>query len=497
MLTQVLPAPFSRPLHSAAQCRALEAGDHQPPLMERAGLSLAKLALALQPHARRIHIVCGPGNNGGDGLVAARLLLAAGRAPVVSLIDSGKAAPPDAARAFAQAQAAGVTISQGWRDCPGAGLLIDALLGLGLSRQPEGPIAATIERINAQAVPVLSVDLPSGLASETGSVHGASWVRAQDTLALLTLKTGLFTGQGREAAGRIWFDDLGMAAPADGPCQMIGANAMSAGTTNWHAAHKGSRGDVLVIGGSPGMQGAARLAARAALASGAGRVYLGLLGETGDVADPGRPELMHWPAAKLGAPAAWQGRVIVAGCGAGEAIAALLPTLLTEAERLLLDADALNCIAADPRLQAQLRERGARRQSTWLSPHPLEAARLLGCSSGEVQADRLAAAEALVQRYRCGIVLKGSGSIVLSPGALPSINSSGNAALATPGSGDVLAGWIGGLWAQGGASAGQADQHAMACRAVYWHGAAADAQNAGPLRASDLIERMHSLHQRP
>lgn len=493
MLTQVLPAPHSLPLHSAAQCRALEMGDHQPPLMERAGLALAKLALALHPHAKRIQVVCGPGNNGGDGLVAARLLLAAGREPLVSFIGSDKALPPDAARAFSRAQAAGVAISAGWSDCEGTELLIDSLLGLGLSRAPEGEIAAAIERINAQAAPVLSVDLPSGLLSETGAILGSQWVRAQDTLALLTLKPGLFTGQGREAAGRIWFDDLGIAAPPEGCSKLIGTDAMNATATGWHAAHKGSRGDVVVIGGAPGMQGAARLAARAALASGAGRVYMHFLGEAGDMADPQQPELMHWPAARQADPAAWQGRVLVAGCGAGEAITALLPTLLSHAERLVLDADALNCIAANPQLQTSLSERSARQQSTWLTPHPLEAARLLGSSSADVQADRMAAIEALVQRYRCGVILKGSGSIVMSPGALPSINSSGNAALATPGSGDVLAGWLGGLWAQTGASA---DSQAIACRAVYWHGAAADAQTAGPLRASDLIERMHGLHQR-
>ncbi len=493
MLIQVLPAPHSLLLHSAAQCRALEAGEHQPPLMERAGLALAKLALALQPHARQIHLVCGPGNNGGDGLVAARLLQAAGRRPRVSLIGARKAAPPDAARALMQAQEVGVPISAGWNDEGSSELLIDALLGLGLSRAPEGEIAAAIERINAQAAPVLAVDLPSGLSSEAGHTPGAAWVRAHDTLSLLTLKPGLFTGQGREAAGRIWFDDLGIAAPAEGCSRLTGADAMAAPSSGWHAAHKGSRGDVLVIGGTPGMLGAARLAARASLASGAGRVYLYLLGEADGGVDPQQPELMQWPPARLADPAAWQRHVIVTGCGAGNAIAPLLPDLLRHAARLVLDADALNCIAADDSLQRALNERSTRGQSTWLTPHPLEAARLLGSSSAEVQADRLAAINTLVQRYRCGVVLKGSGSLVASPGALPSINSSGNAALATPGSGDVLAGWLGGLWAQAPSGA---DLQALASRAVYWHGAAADAQAAGPLRANELIERMHALHPR-
>lgn len=494
MPTPALPVLRSLPLHNDAQCRWLEMGQYQPPLMERAGLALAKLVRALQPHAQRVHVVCGPGNNGGDGLVAARLLLAAGLRPRVSLISAGRTPPPDAAHALAQARDAGVRVETGWRDAGGDELLIDALLGIGLSRPPEGEIAAAIEHINAQAAPVLSVDLPSGLASETGRTHGTHWVRAQHTLTLLTLKPGLFTGQGREASGHIWWDQLGAPLPTQACGQLIGADVMDAGPTRgWHADHKGSRGDVLVIGGAPGMQGAARLAGRAALASGAGRVYLGLLGNAGDGADAQRPELMWWPAARLSDPSAWHGRVVVAGCGADNALSSLLPGLLRGAERLILDADALNTVAADANLQGMLSERSGRGQSTWLTPHPLEAARLLNTGSADVQADRLAATRTLVERYGCGVVLKGSGSIVQGPGTQPAINSSGNAALATPGSGDVLAGWLGGLWAQ---AASGADLHALACRTVFWHGAAADAQTAGPLRAGDLIERMHAMHQR-
>jgi len=159
----------------------------------------------------------------------------------------------------------------------------------------------------------------------------------------------------------------------------------------------------------------------------------------------------------------------------------------------VLDADALNAIAADPSLQALLRQRAAQGLASILTPHPLEAARLLGRSVAEVQADRLGAATALGEHLQCTVILKGSGSIIASPGELPAVNSSGNAALATPGSGDVLAGWLGGLWARRPQAQTPAHAQALARSAAYWHGAAAQGLH-GPLRAADLIERMHALH---
>ncbi|MDM4767376.1 NAD(P)H-hydrate dehydratase [Pelomonas sp. SE-A7] len=493
MLTQVLPAQRSLPLLSAEQCRALEADHHQPPLMERAGLAVAKLALALAPYRKPIQVVCGPGNNGGDGLVAARLLHLAGHSVQVILLAGSKPAPPDAAAALLRAQQAGVAIAGSMTGLGGASLVIDALLGLGQARAPTGEIEQAIAGINAGNAKVLAVDLPSGLSSETGQVHGEAWVRAHHSLALLALKPGLFTGHGREASGQIWFDDLGVQSVHGFRSQLLGADTMRPAALAWHASHKGSRGDVVVTGGARGMQGAARLAGRAALASGAGRVYLDLLGESGEMADLQQPELMCWPAAQRTEVVSWRGRVLVTGCGAGGVIASMLSSQLTAAERLVLDADALNCIAADPNLQQLLAARNSLALATLLTPHPLEAARLQGASVADVQADRLAAAEALAERFACTVVLKGSGTIVATADRRTAVNGSGNAALATPGSGDVLAGWSGGLWAQAGIDA---DVHELACSAVYWHGAAADLQAAGPLRASDLIERMHSLHTR-
>jgi hydroxyethylthiazole kinase-like uncharacterized protein yjeF len=205
---------------------------------------------------------------------------------------------------------------------------------------------------------------------------------------------------------------------------------------------------------------------------------------------------MNWPESRLRDPATWQGRVVVAGCGGGTAVAAHLLEPLSQARRLVLDADALNALATDAALRQLLRARQAQGLASVLTPHPLEAARLLGSSSAEVQADRIGAAQALSLDLRCSVLLKGSGTVIASPDRLPAINSSGNASLATAGTGDVLAGWLGGLWAQ---HAGEAlgASHLLACAGAQWHGLAATEPTAGPLRAADLIERMHGLHPQP
>jgi hydroxyethylthiazole kinase-like uncharacterized protein yjeF len=495
MIDKILPASTALALHGPASSRALEtaaqAGLPAHSLMERAGLAVAKLARAIAPLARQVWVLCGPGNNGGDGLVAGRLLAAAGLQVHLTLLNEGKPLPTDAAAALRAAQAAGLEIHTRLADVPASpDLVIDALLGLGLSRAPSAPLAEAIALINRQSCPVLAVDLPSGLQSDSGALAGMEAVRAQHTLALLSLKPGLFTAQGRDHAGELWFDPLGTAdkQPADAWL------SSSAELRDWqapgaHSSHKGSQGDLLVIGGAPGMRGAAWLAGSAGLGAGAGRVYVCLLEDSEQAPWPPRPELMRWPEARLASPEHWQDLTLVCGCGGGAAVRGVLPALLTRAARLVLDADALNAIAADPSLQALLRQRAAQGLASILTPHPLEAARLLGCSAAKVQADRLGAAAALGEQLQCTVILKGSGSIVASPGELPAINSSGNAALATPGSGDVLAGWLGGLWAR----RTQAGPHALARSAAYWHGAAAQGQH-GPLRAADLIERMHALH---
>ncbi len=428
-------------------------------LMQRAGLAVARLALAVAPHARRVWVACGPGNNGGDGLEAAVHLHAWGNQVQLTVAGDPARFPPDAAAAWARAQAAGLPVVGG----PPADwdLAIDALLGIGSRRVLDGALAHAARALQAGPRPVLAVDLPSGLDADRGT--GAA-VRASHTLALLALKPGLFTAGGRDAAGEIWFDDLGVPVPPAPTAWLAGPPPA---TGRPHASHKGSWGDVAVLGGAPGMAGAAVLAAVAALHAGAGRVFLAALDPALGPVVPGWPELMRRDAAAL----ALERLAVACGCGGGEAVGPWLPDVLARAQALVLDADALNAVAATPALQDALRARAGR--PTVLTPHPLEAARLLGSTVAQVQADRLAAAQALADRHACVAVLKGSGTVVATPGGAPWLNPSGNARLATGGTGDVLAGLLAARLASG-LEAGEA------ARAAVWaHGAAADAWPAG------------------
>ncbi len=452
-----------QPLYSAAATRALEAAlattlaPHT--LMQRAGLATARLALAIAPHAHNYWIACGPGNNGGDGLEAAMHLQQWGKIPLVSWLGNLDTAPTDARASHARAVAAGVRfVDAPPADCEAC---IDALLGTGTNRAPEGRLADWIAQINSLRVPVLAVDLPSGLNADTGATPGPG-VRASHTLCLLTLKPGLYTAQGRDQSGAVWYESLGADLTSTEPQAHLGGAPAAA--VRRHATHKGSYGDVAVIGGARGMSAAALLAASAALHHGAGRVYVGLLDDGGITVDPTHPELMFREPAALDAAAL----TMVAGCGGGPAMAAQLPRLLSVAPRLVLDADALNSIANDSQLATLLRARTARQRQTVLTPHPLEAARLLACTTAAVQADRLAAAQQLARQFGCVIVLKGSGTVVAAPDRLPVLNPTGNARLATAGTGDVLAGLIGARLAHGESA------FDAACAAVWLHGQAAD-----------------------
>jgi hydroxyethylthiazole kinase-like uncharacterized protein yjeF len=482
------------PLHGTAATREIEAqvalALEPHALMAAAGLSVARLAMALAPHASQIQVWAGPGNNGGDGLVAARHLHLAGRKVKVFLLGDATSLPLDAAWALREAQAAGVPLTSNGPDqtnkSAGSGLLIDALLGLGVNRAPAGPIAEAIRAINSSDSTVLAVDLPSGLQSDTGLVFGGAAVKAAATLALLTLKPGCHTASGRDHAGDVWFDALGVAA-AD-PDAWLCADIQRA--PREFSAHKGCFGDVVVIGGASGMQGAAWLAAHAALAAGAGRVICSPLEDEASLIDWNRPELMGRRAWWMTQPAELERATVVCGCGGGKVVSEVLPGLLSHVKRLVLDADALNAVAGDAGLQRALCARRNSGQQTVLTPHPLEAARLLSLDSSTVQRDRLAAASALASKFNATVVLKGSGSVLATPGLAPRINATGNAALSTAGTGDVLAGWLGGLWAQA-ATAAPID---IATLAVGMHGAAADAWLSkgrhGPLLASDLIRAL-------
>ena len=447
--------PSALPLYGSRSSRAIEqlaqhelVRQHLPAhtLMQRAGSAVFRLSAALAPHARRVWVVCGGGNNGGDGLLAAvawqRRLQPLGGQVCVTWLGDAQRLPDDARHAWVLAQQAGLYWAEAPADGPDApDLAIDALFGLGLAQAVRGPALDWIERLQRLPCPLLCVDLPSGLCADHGNWHARAAPTAsplRHTLSLLTLKPGLFTHHGRQACGQIWFDDLGwselgLAAPMPsawlhGP----GPNSATPGPVRQrqHNPHKGTHGSVIVIGGQQpgphgtGMTGAAVLAARAALRGGAGRVYLGLLEPALATAaapafDPLQPELMLRPAdALVRDPIAAQS-VTVCGCGGGTAVAALLADVLATCPRLVLDADALNALAADAALQARLAARLAQGHFTVLTPHPLEAARLLGCSVAQVQADRLGAAQQLAERSRCVVALKGSGTVIAAPGRVP------------------------------------------------------------------------------
>ncbi len=474
------------PLHSIAAIRRLEteAAAGLPPhtLMQRAGLAVARLALAVAPHARTTWVACGPGNNGGDGFEAALHLKQWGKEPVVTWAGDEARAPADALASLQRARAAGAASAD--QPPEDFDLAIDALLGIGSTRAPEGTVLAWIQRLNEGIAPVLAVDLPSGLAADTG--QAATCVQADHTLSLLALKPGLFTAQGRDASGTVWFDDLGVDGGDEDPVAWLSGPPPL--QLRPHASHKGSYGDVAVVGGAPGMAGAALLAGRAALHHGAGRVYVVMLDPEAAGVDGHQPDLMirRWESWASAAPQHQPTGDLtnVYGCGGGEAVRAALPQVMA-ARALALDADALNAIAADPQLQALLQARGRRGAATVLTPHPLEAARLLGQSTATVQGNRLAAARELARRFGVVVVLKGSGSVVAAPDGRLHVNPTGNARLATAGTGDVLAGMVGARLANG------EDAFTAAWSAVYLHGRAADTWPADePLTASALSRRL-------
>ena len=493
------------PVHGIASTRSMEqlAQALLPPhaLMQRAGLAIAKLAMALAPHARAGWVACGPGNNGGDGLEAAAHLQAWGWDVTVTHLPPTHRLPTDAAAALQRAQQAGVRFSP--HAPPALGLqdlAIDALLGIGARPiDPASPLADCLAALARCAAPVLAVDVPSGLnadngqfailsgADSQGSTKAQARFHAKNTLTLLTLKPGLLMGEGRDASGTLWFNDLGVAAnlhPADAQLAVPAPRVVHP-----HAAHKGTRGDVAVLGGAPGMAGAALLAATAALHAGAGRVFVALLDTQGPThrpeVNPQQPELMFRSPDALD----WQRSTLVCGCGGGEAVRALLPRALATPAALVLDADALNAVATDTALRQLLVARGARQRTTVLTPHPLEAARLLGCSTTEVQGDRLAAAQTLAVELNCVVVLKGSGTVVAAPGQVPLLNPTGNGRLGTAGTGDVLAGWLGARLAQAGLIASAAQVQQYAAEVVFHHGQLADRWPSDPTLTAQALAR--------
>ena len=467
-LQRVWPGP-SALLYSVAATRQLEqlalARTAPHPLMACAGLSAARLVLALVPHAQTIWIAAGPGNNGGDGLEAAAQLQRMGKTVLVTWAGSAQAMGADVALSHDHAVQAGVKFLDVAPTQFDAAL--DAMLGIGANRPLADQMAHWICKLNESPAPVLALDVPTGLNADTGTATGAC-VRAHATLSLLTLKPGLFTGSGRDAVGQVWLDSLdteseaGSDASASAPIAQLAAAPARRDLP--HATHKGARGDVAVIGGSSGMAGAALLAAISALHRGAGRVYLASADGIALPIEASQPELMQRSVEALDMVR----HTVVCGCGGRDAIRKHLPRVLSSAVRLVLDADALNAIAADSQLRTQLRARRARGWATVLTPHPLEAARLCATDIANIQRDRLAAALTLSDTFQCTLLLKGSGTVVASPEQICTIIPTGNARLATAGTGDVLAGAIGALMAAG------LRESEAATEAAYLHGYCAD-----------------------
>lgn len=441
-------------LYSTAQVRALDAyaietlGIPGYTLMKRAGEATLRYLRTRFPVAHRIVIVCGAGNNGGDGYVLARFAQAAGLT-----VTTLAATPPDllrgdARQAFDDLRASGghVQAYAPQRLAEGE-VLVDALLGTGLHGPAREESARVIRDINGAGRPVLAVDMPSGLDSDTGVPLGEA-VRADCTVTFVGLKTGLFIGDGPEFTGTVFFDDLEISpetagAPPARLGRILEGTIQQALPRRARSSHKGDFGRVLLVGAGVGMPGAIRLAGEACLRVGAGLVTVAVAPENVPAISAGRPELICLPLADAAAltEAAERADVIAIGPGLGRTPWArgALERVLQSGKPLVVDADALNIIA----------ESHTPGRAHWvLTPHPGEAARLLGTDTREVQGDRLTALEQLTARYHGTVVLKGAGTLVGAPGHTPALCERGNPGMATAGMGDVLTGTIAGILAQ-------------------------------------------------
>ena len=488
-------------VHTAAQVRALDRhaiDDLQIPsytLMTRAGEAALGALRSCWPSAQRIAVVCGPGNNGGDGYVLARLA----REQRLEVVAVGLHEPArlqgDARRAYDDFLAAGGTVGSWHADClRGMDVIVDAIFGVGLSRPVDGVAAEAIAAINHSDARVLALDIPSGLHADTGEILGDA-VRAERTVTFLGLKLGFYLGEGPNCVGVVMFDGLELPAQA---LAYVEATALRIDEPEVaellpprrRTAHKGQQGSVLVIGGNIGMPGAARMAGEAALRAGAGLVTIATRNENVAAIVGARPELMCRgvnSAEELSALIA-RADVLALGPGLGqdEWAQTMFETALAKDRRVVVDADALSLLAQSPRKNAH-----------WiLTPHPGEAARLIGKTTAEVQHDRLGAAREIAARYGGTVVLKGAGTLVLSDEGLPAICDRGNPGMASAGMGDVLTGVIAGIVAQ------KAELAAAARVGVLVHALAGDmAARRGErgLLATDLLAYLPTCvnpHQR-
>ena len=454
-LIVAMPIPLndltSPPLFTAADLRGIErrwAAQHPGhALMDAAGTTAAELAsgLALDTGAP-VLVLAGPGNNGGDALVAARGLVARGHAVVVASRADPHRLPPDAAAAWAAWQAAGGAVR---RELPAAinfSLVVDGLYGVGLTREMAGEDARWIAAVNALPCPRLALDLPSGLDGDTGSIHGCA-VRADHTLSFIGLKPGLFTADGPDVVGTVWLAPLGVEPgllPDVAGSALVQLSPRHRLPPRRHNSHKGDYGRVGLVGAAPGLVGAGLIAGRAALLQGAGSVTVASLDDR-VVVDYGEPRLMFAPPEQLVAQSL-DALAIGPGLGRSPRAAALLDAAVDAPCPLVLDADALNLLAATP---AQMPRLAARTAPTLMTPHPGEAARLLGTTPSAIQANRIDAARRLSALAGAHVALKGAGSVIAHPDGRYVVNTSGGPWLAQAGAGDRLTGMVLALLGQG------------------------------------------------
>ncbi len=415
-------------------------------LMERAGTAAYAVMCGRWPETSTLNVVCGPGNNGGDGYILARLAHRAGIRVTVYQLVSPKT--DDAQRAFNQLSLQGVTVEPlNIEKISEAELIVDAILGTGLSRPPSGVFKTAIDAINASGRPVLALDAPSGLNIDTGWVEGAV-VRATVTVAFICLKLGLFTGRGPDCTGDIVMECLEVPATVFALIEPL-ARCISARTVQERlpvrrrTLHKGEAGHLLVVGGDVSMAGAVQLAGTAALRTGAGLVTIASRRSQIDTISQSQPELMCHPVEdqlSLETVLADKTAVVVGpGLGQSEWGVQMLSGVLASGLPGVIDADALNLLAQGPRRTGQM----------ILTPHPGEASRLLNTDIDAVQSQRFDSCEKIQSQYDCICVLKGAGTLVATEGGDLWLCKEGNPGMATAGMGDVLSGVIGALLCQG------------------------------------------------
>lgn len=496
-MSRLMPSADRLPhaLYRAAQVRELDRTaieDHGIPgveLMQRAGRAAYRLLRQHWPDALDITVVCGIGNNGGDGYVLARLARMDGLGiRVLQLGDQGKLRGDARAMAVAYGEAGGTV-------APFQGLpqrtdvIVDAILGTGLEREVAGEWAQAIRAINAYQAPVLAIDIPSGLHSDLGQILGIA-IEAKATISFIGLKQGMFTGGGPDCCGEIHFDALHIPAVVYSrevlsarrldqakSCHLLGRRPRS--------ANKGTFGHVLLVGGAPGLSGAARLAGEGALRAGAGLVTVATHPDHSAYLNQTRPELMcpGVSGPKDLDPLLERATVIAVGPGFGRGAwgRGLLGCIFESQLPLVVDADALNLLAESPH-----------KRGDWvLTPHPGEAARLLETETSLVQADRFTSVRRLQERFGGVAVLKGAGTLIYGPSRKAiGVCDGGNPGMATAGTGDVLTGMIAALIAQGLGLEDAAD--AGVCLHAAAGDAAAEAGERG-LLASDLLDNIRPL----